>query len=221
MSPEQALGHNDECDERTDVFGLGAILYELVTGEPPYPPTLDRDAMRLAATTASYVPPEQVLRGVGVSGRILRTLKKALSRDPEDRHHSAAELKADVQSFLRGGLHLPRQAFAAGTRIVVEGEAGETLYIIVRGECIAYKTNAETGERRVLRRMGPGEVFGEMAALTEMPRSATVEAVDVVTTLVVTRSALEEGLGIDSWLGTLVKVLIHRFRELDERMQTT
>jgi eukaryotic-like serine/threonine-protein kinase len=74
------------------------------------------------------------------------------------------------------------------------------------------------GEQRLLRRMGPGEAFGETALLLDSPRTASVEAVDMVTALVVNREALEEGLGLDTWLGTLVKALAQRFRELDEKV---
>ena len=215
MSPEAAYGLQAETDERTDVFGLGAVLYAIVTGQPPYPGD-DVESILRAARKGAYVPVETALRGAGVSRRLVRILQKALARTREERHHSVSELRVDVQRFLRGGLHLPRVAFPAGTPIVVEGDVGDTAYIIVSGECEAYKV--VHGQRKVLRRMGAGEVFGETAVLSELPRTATVEAITAVTALVVSRAALEEGLGLDSWLGTLVKALAHRFRELDWRL---
>jgi eukaryotic-like serine/threonine-protein kinase len=215
MSPEAALERPDCCDERTDVFGLGAVLYEIVTGLPPYCGN-DLDAALEAAKRGAITQPEEALRGAGVSRRILRILRKALAPAREDRHQSAAELKADVRRFIGAGLYLPRVGFRPGTRIVSEGEVGDAAYIIVRGHCDVYKTVA--GEQRLLRRMGPGEAFGETALLLDSPRTASVEAVDMVTALVVNREALEEGLGLDTWLGTLVKALAQRFRELDEKV---
>jgi CRP-like cAMP-binding protein len=218
MSPEQARAEVDQQDERTDVFGLGAVLYEIVTGQPPYPRHLEGEELLAAARGGDYTPPEDALRGAAVSAPILRIIRKALARERALRHGSVAELRSEVQRFLRGGLHLPQQDYAPGTRIVVEGEAEEAAFIIVRGECVAYRTTG--GQRLVLRRMGPGDVFGEMAVLSRLPRTATVEAVDAVTALVLTRSVLEEGLGADSWVGSLVRKLADRFRELDQRLRT-
>lgn len=219
MSPEAARGAVGDCDQRTDVFGLGAVLYEIVTDRAPYPDG-PVDVILEAARRGAIRPPEQALVGVGVSKKLLRIIKKALDPDRDRRHASVLELKQEVQAFLRGGLHLPRRGFPAGTRIVVEGDVGDAAYIIVRGACEAFKTVAthEGIERRALRTMGPGDVFGEMAVLSDLPRTATVEALEDVTVLVVTRAALEEGIGLDSWVGTLVKALALRFRELDERV---
>jgi eukaryotic-like serine/threonine-protein kinase len=215
MAPEQARAAVEEQDERTDVFGLGAMLYEIVTGLPPYPRHLEGQALLDAVRRGDFRPPEEAVPAGMVSAPILRTVRKALARERADRHASVAELKAEVQRFLRGGLALPQRDFAPGTRIVTEGEPGEAAFIIVRGSCVAYRM--ADGERRVLRRMGPGDVFGEMAVLSRLPRTATVEAVDDVTALVLTRSVLDEGLGPDSWVGALVRALAARFRELDQR----
>ncbi len=102
-------------------------------------------------------------------------------------------LQADVQRFLRRGFHLPRLSFPPGATIVREGDSGDEAYIVVRGTCVASKTVG--GERRVLRHMGPGEVFGEMGMLSSLPRSATVEAVSPVTVLVVKKSDLDDEVG--------------------------
>ncbi|MFI5300368.1 MAG: cyclic nucleotide-binding domain-containing protein [Polyangiales bacterium] len=121
-----------------------------------------------------------------------------------------------MQRFLRGGLHLPRRAFPAGSPIVVEGDVGDAAYVLVRGTCEA--STLVDGQRRVLRRMGPGDIFGEMAILSDLPRTATVEAVDDVTVLVVDRASLSEELGSTTWLGALVKALASRFREVDSEL---
>jgi serine/threonine-protein kinase len=211
MAPEQARGDAHEHDERTDVYGLGALLYEIVVGKPPYPPSAkfpDPDAIR-----GEYVPPEEALGETRVSGRLLRIVKRALAPERADRYPSVAQLQADVKRFQRGGMLLPRTSFAPGTPILVEGDVGDEAYIILRGECVAYKTI--DGEKRVLRRMGRGDVFGELAILSDVPRTATVEAVDQVTALVVTRATLAEELGPDSWVAALVRALADRFRDLD------
>jgi serine/threonine-protein kinase len=214
MSPEAAQGRGAQYDERTDVFGLGAILYHVVTGEIPY--VGEGVDLQIAAARGEIRPPQDALAGVGVSGRILRVITRALSKDRDDRYASASALKADLQRCLRGGLHMPRCAYAAGETIVTEGEIGEAAYVIVRGTCEAFTTVDD--ERRVLRRMGPGDVFGETSILSAMPRTASVVAVDTVTVLVVDRASLEEELGPNSWLSALVKALAVRFWELDSSL---
>jgi CRP-like cAMP-binding protein len=69
--------------------------------------------------------------------------------------------------------------------------------------------------------MGPGEVFGEMALLLEEPRAASVEALDQVTLLVLDKSTMTEGLGIDGWTGALVRALAQRFRDLELQVRTS
>src|SRR5262249_49798865 len=72
MAPEQARGQVDELDERTDVFGLGAILCEVLTGKPPYPGGQDTALMAAASADLagarsrldSY--PDQDLAGIAL-----------------------------------------------------------------------------------------------------------------------------------------------------------
>jgi serine/threonine-protein kinase len=212
MSPEAARGEVNRCDERTDVFGLGAILYEIVTGATPYhgsgtAPLVER------AKRGEYTPLEEALGGVGVSKKLLRIVRRAMAASREDRYATAAELKGEVQRFLRGGSHLPRLAFAPRSRITTEGEPEEAAYVIVRGRCEMSRTI--DGRRRVIRHLGPGEVFGETALVVKTRRSATVDAIDAVTVLVVRRSDLEEELGRETWVWALLNALAQRFIELD------
>ena len=215
MAPEQALGQLDEVDDRTDVFALGAVLYFILTGKHPYAGYGIEEAIR-RAKVCEFVPPELAAADVALPMSICSICKHAMSASKSDRYQSVLDLKSDVQRFLAGGMHLSTRTVAPGTPIVIEGEAGDAAYIITRGNCVAYKSI--DGQRRVLREMGPGSVFGETAVISGEPRSATVEAVDEVVVAVVTRHMLEEGLGMDSWLGLFVRALADRFRDVDARL---
>lgn len=212
ISPEAARG--EECDERSDVYGLGGVLYQIVSGKTPY--VRDGRAALAAAKTGAYRPLFDGLGFAGVSKPILRIIEKALAPAPDQRYQTAAELKAAVRRFLRGGLYLPRRTFTPGQRIITEGDLGHAAFVIMQGTCEAFKTI--DGERRVLRQMVKGDVFGETAVLSDLPRTASVDAVDEVIVLVIDRAALEEGIGVDSWLGALVRALAMRFRELDAEL---
>jgi eukaryotic-like serine/threonine-protein kinase len=215
MSPEQAMGARDRFDERTDVFGLGAVLFNILTAVPPY--DSDDLATCLDKATACVVtfPPGDPTAPLPIG--LCRIVKRAMARDPNDRYQTAAEMKKDIEMTMRG-FPLTAEIVAAGTRIVVEGEPGDCAYIVVRGTCVAYKTI--DGQKVVLRELGPNSVFGETAVLSGGVRTATVEAVDEVLLKIVPRQLLEENLGLHTSFGLFVVALAERFKELDKRLGT-
>ena len=89
MSPEQAEGCADRIGPRTDVFGLGGLLYYLLTGRPLYLGSAPDSALRLARQ-AAYVPVRQLNPRVPRS--LERICHKALAADPERRHPTAVGL---------------------------------------------------------------------------------------------------------------------------------
>jgi CRP-like cAMP-binding protein len=214
MAPEVANGQAHRIDERTDVFGLGALLSHLVTGRAPYTAATMKEVME-RARACDPAPPEA--GGDPFTPRTLaRVIARAMAREPNDRHATVRELAAQVREFLHRGHHLPSVVHPAGTVIVREGDAGDHAYIITRGQCEAYRDVG--GTRQVLRRMGPGVVFGEVAILGATTRTASVVALTEVTTLLLTRELLDEKLAPDSWEGLLAKTLIERFRELEVKL---
>jgi serine/threonine-protein kinase len=215
MAPEQLRGDHDQVDERTDVFALGATLYQILTGQPPRLPHSVHAIVR-SRTPVPIPAPEEVVRDGVVPPELSRIAQKAMSSNAADRYASADEFKGDVERFLRGAWHLPRIRFAAGTVIVAQGEAGESAYIIVEGQCYAYRSDAR-GET-ILRHMGPGDVFGETAVLSKKPRTASVKAATDVELMVVTSDLLSNALGLNRWMGAFVRALAERFREVDERL---
>jgi CRP-like cAMP-binding protein len=216
MAPEQAWGKTAELDARTDVFGLGAILYHLLTGKGPNAaPTAFETLQR--AQRSRITPPETAGAWSNLPPGLCHIVMKALSRQKDDRYPSVAALREELEDFLRGGGWFETKVFAAGTAIVKQGDPAEVAYIIVSGACEVYKSTE--GSRTLLRRLGAGDVFGETAILTGEPRTASVVAVDDVTAKVVTRDALERELGTASWAGAFVKALAERFRDVDDRLE--
>ncbi|MCX4244699.1 serine/threonine-protein kinase [Paraliomyxa miuraensis] len=213
MAPEQARRGLAGVDERSDVYGLGAILYEFLTGRPPFEPRgVLEDVVRVVENVVLDPLESPTLRQPppGLAAIAVR----ALARDPAERYPDVTTMQGELEALMRGGGWFRERHFGAGSVIVQEGEPGESAYILTRGRCDVFK---RSGERSVhLRRIGPGDVFGETAILTSGRRTASVVAVDEVTVLVVTREALERELDTRGWLGPLVRALAERFVEADE-----
>jgi len=213
MSPEQAQGRNAQLDERSDVFSLGAILYRILTGRPPYLAQTELELLELASH-ARWKPPVEVAGpDAQLPLRLCAIAEKAMAKEPGDRYPSVAALRYDVEQYLSGSGRAPVLVFPAGKAIVREGEPGDSAYVIEKGRCVAFKT--VDGRRQTLREMGPGEIFGEMAILTSTPRTASVEALEDVSVRVLTADALAQELGQTFFMGKLLKVLAERFRDVD------
>jgi serine/threonine-protein kinase len=97
MAPEQAEGRQDLIDARTDVYGLGGILYEILTGRPVFTGSDTREVLRKVCTEPP-VPPRQLVADVPLA--LEAVCLKALTKRREERYAAAADLAADVQRFL-------------------------------------------------------------------------------------------------------------------------
>jgi serine/threonine protein kinase len=98
MSPEQARGRA-ELGPAGDVYSLGAILYEAVTGQPPYGGV---DAAAIVARVRSGPPPPPRAFAPGLAPRLEGIILKAMDRNPERRYATAEELAEDLDRYRAG-----------------------------------------------------------------------------------------------------------------------
>jgi serine/threonine-protein kinase len=213
MAPEQARGNPSDADERSDIFGVGALLFEILSGQCPYGYERDGNLILARAAAGEVRSIDAACQNIGVSRRIRAIAERATQPEPAKRYQKISELQDAMRAFLHGGLHLPRKVFAKGELIVREGEKGDAAYMIIAGHCRAFR-KTESGEE-TLSVMEPGDVFGEMALILYEPRSASVAAEDDVTVLVLDQPTMSEGLGLSGWTGALVRALAQRFSDLE------
>jgi WD40 repeat protein/tRNA A-37 threonylcarbamoyl transferase component Bud32 len=99
-SPEQVSGHPDAVDTRTDVYALGVILYELLTGHRPCDPdaTVTQILARITDTDPEKPSHHEPRLGTELDAIIL----KALAKDPDRRYQTADAIAEDVDRYLSG-----------------------------------------------------------------------------------------------------------------------
>jgi tetratricopeptide (TPR) repeat protein len=172
MPPEQARGAVEEIDERSDVFALGAILYELITGRTPHVGETGYEILK-------KVLEEPIVPPLEVEPRAPRELaaiaQRALQAERDDRYPDAAALARDVQAFLTGeivGAHryrwherfrrwVQRRRWAlVASVLVVAAASGSLVYrqrVLREAAVAAERTRAENVLREVDRILAESE----------------------------------------------------------------
>jgi serine/threonine-protein kinase len=90
MSPEQAVGDR-EPDARSDIYAMGAVLFYLLTGKPPFE---DERPMRVLIAHAHDAPPQPTQHNANVPEDLELVVLRCLQKGPDDRYQSAADLRA-------------------------------------------------------------------------------------------------------------------------------
>ena len=106
-SPEQVQGRMADVDPRSDVYALGASLYECLCGEPPFP--VRGDLMELIQRISYEDPISLAVRIPGLPRELQVIVAKTLEKDPARRYSSAQALAADLGRFLEGDPILARE----------------------------------------------------------------------------------------------------------------
>jgi eukaryotic-like serine/threonine-protein kinase len=216
MSPEQASAGREPMDERSDIFSMGALLYEIMTGRPPYHAGSALEAIMLAQM-CDIRPPDELpqVPPNTYPPELVRIVMTALAKRPEDRYQSVAAMKLAIVKLMRGGGSFPSIRVARGTHVIRQGEVGDAAYIVVSGKLEVYKILE--GERVTLRELGPGDSFGETAIFAASPRTASVVVTEDASLVVVTKAVIDQELGsMKRWMATFIRTLASRFGGVEE-----
>src|SRR5438094_2113887 len=108
MAPEQAVGNNAAISSVTDVYGLGAVLYQLLTGHPPFAGGTIYETIKLLLDTE---PRQPCLLNPKIDRDLSTICLKCLEKDPKRRYLSALALAEDLEHWLK---HEPIEAKRSG-----------------------------------------------------------------------------------------------------------
>ena len=169
MPPEQAKGDIDRTDTRSDVFALGAVLCELLTGRPPYWAATPQEVLALAIT-ARLAPAYERLDAAGADPEIVALAKHCLRADPDARPADAKPVAAAVAAY-RAGVEgrlreAERERAAAEARVVeqrkrrrVQQALAAAAFVIVAGVAGgAWWADKQATDRELDRRRSQAEL---------------------------------------------------------------
>ncbi len=144
MSPEQARG--DAVDARTDLWSLGVVLYELLTGRRPF--GSERDETLIYSIRHDEPPSVREMRPE-ISAGLAALVSRCLEKDPTRRYQRAGELLADLRIMKRSGV-VPRHPVSLG-RLLRYGGGGALLFaVIVAGVTLRPRPEARVHSLAVL-----------------------------------------------------------------------
>ncbi len=214
MSPEQI--NDREVDSRTDLFSLGVILYELLTGRHPF--AADKISTLLNKVINDQPTALRFFRN-DLPANLEQVIERALAKDPEQRYQSGLEFAADLSTIgdLGGAeddLHSQErfnavrqldffsdfadaeiweilratlwQDYQPGEEIITEGEVDDAFYVIVSGSVLVRKGSKSIA---ILRR---GDCFGEMGYITKTKRTATILVTSLVSIMKINATLVEQ-----------------------------
>jgi len=243
MSPEQV--QEDFVGSQTDLYSLGVVMYELLTGKPPY---RMESISRLIHKIVNEPPIPVIDQRSDLPEVLVKIVERAMQKDPDKRYLTGMEFAADLsQAF--DHLERPREELSAKEKFETvkeldfflgfpEPELWEIINasiwqgfepgdeLVVEGEIddcffiiVSGVVDVRKGER-VLRTLNTGDCFGEMGYLAKTRRTASIVGIDGGNVLKINSSVVSQvSLNCQvRFLKVFLRTLIHRLSQTTEKV---
>ena len=214
MSPEQTIARRSELGPESDVFSLGVLFYQMLTGRLPFfSDTLDELLNEIRRTE----PPRPRELDALIPRPLDAIVMRMLEKQEWDRTPNMEAVLRDLDAFRSTAGEFPIREFAAGEILFSEGDEGDFAGVLMSGE-VEIWTEVD-GERRILGRVVEGEAVGELALLSDGTRSASASALTKTKIRVISAEAfLSEIEKLSPWIATILAGIVERFIERSERI---
>jgi eukaryotic-like serine/threonine-protein kinase len=213
MSPEQTSSRND-LRPTSDIFSIGVVVYELLTGQRPFAAsTVDEIVERVR----TLEPPTVHELNPDIPLRLSHIVQKMMRKAPEERYQNTHDVLHDLQAAQSSGQAFPLWEIPAGQVIFNEGDPGDFTIRIKSGKIEISKQNQ--GTKKVLAELGPGDVLGELAVFSDMPRTATATTLENTAVYLMRSAEVQAEMDkLSPWVSQMIHALSNRFDTLNKRV---
>ena len=216
MSPEQLQNKRDQLQPTSDIFSVGVLFYQMLTGQLPFRAVTLKDMVHRICND-EYDPVYQVNPDVPLT--LSRLCDKMLRKEPQYRLQSCNDIQDAIEDYQRSAAGFPTRSYDMGEVIFREDDPSDYVCIVVSGT-VSIRIGGDEQENEIAR-ITANQPFGELAALTGLKRSATAVALEPSVIRVISREEIQSEIDkLSPWVGGIVTALTERvinmnFRVLD------
>ncbi len=218
MPPEQAVGDASNIDHQSDIFLVGATLYHMFTYLPPYFGYGIKEIIR-RARAGDFVPPQELrFKNDSLSMELCSIISRAMAANKKDRYQTVQEMADDIDDLMHGKMESIEHIFEKGDYLMREGEIGTNSYIIKGGTVEVYK-QSRGRSKLSLGTVSAGAIVGEMALITDEPRSANAVAIEKTTAYELNKDLFKQNLKkLPPFMEKTITALAERLQESNTKL---